>query len=305
MSYFRKLLFLRHLLYNLLIVVVNIVLDPKLVAIAVTTYYPKWYKGKLRSIKHTDKVRGDLALEFIRSAKKLGYQTVVVDGKKPKTFYKELCSIGNIHILIRRGSKRLSAKRQAIKVASKLNGVKIIFLCEPEKLSLVKRCIPFIVKPILEDEADIVLPKRDEGLFKSSYPEYMYESETEGNKLCNEILRTNGLLNKNFSDYDMFFGPRAFKNNPRIISMFMKKYKILPTEYFDVDEWSNSLYFPIIVALKRKLRVQTVTVPFSYPETQKENEEVGAKEVFLEKRKIQRLGLLAELLRFVSFIQKN
>ena len=50
--------------------------NPTDVGLAIITYYPKWYRGKLRSIKHTDKVRGDLALEFFTKATKLGYKVV-------------------------------------------------------------------------------------------------------------------------------------------------------------------------------------------------------------------------------------
>lgn len=279
--------------------------DPKSVAVAATTYYPKWYRGRLKSVKHTDKVRGDLALEFVRTAKKLGYQIVVVNGKAPSTFYKELCNIGKINILRRRGKKRSPAKRQAVKAASKLVGVKVIVLSEPEKVSFLTECMQYVINPILENRVDIILPKRNEELFKSTYPDYMYESEAEGNKLYNEILRTNGLINNNSSDYDMFFGPRVFKNDPKIVSLFMRRHNVLSSEYFDVDEWSNALYFPVLLAFKKGLRVQSVTVPFLYPKLQKKNEEADAKEIFLEKRKAQRLGLLVELLRFISFIQKK
>ena len=126
----------------------NTQFDPKSVAIAVATYYPKWYKGRLRSVKHTDKVRGDLALEFVKTAKKLGYQIVVVNGKAPRTFYKELHNIGNITILRRRGKKRSPAKRQAVKAASKLVGVKVIVLSEPEKVSLLTEGMSYVVKPV-------------------------------------------------------------------------------------------------------------------------------------------------------------
>ena len=47
-------------------------LDSAPVAFAIITYYPQWYRGKLRSLKHTDKVRGDLAIEFFQTALKQG-----------------------------------------------------------------------------------------------------------------------------------------------------------------------------------------------------------------------------------------
>ena len=48
-----------------------------------------------------------------------------------------------------------------------------------------------------------------------------------------------------------------------------------------------------------------LALPFVYPKIQKENEEKGARELFLEKRRSQRLGLLVELLHFISYLEKN
>lgn len=279
--------------------------DPKSVGIATITYYPKWYSGALRSIKHTDKVRGDLALDYCRKAVKLGYQTVVANSGSPKTFVRELSRIKGILIVKRRSKKRSPGKRLSIKIVSKLPGVKVIVISESEKVSIVTDCIPQIVEPIINGQADIVVPKREQGLFKSTYPEYMFESETEGNKIYNEILTSNDLLKQRSEDFDMFFGPRAFHNDRKIVSIFMKKYHILSSEYFDSEEWSNTLFFPIVLALLKRLRVKSVTVPFLYPKKQKDNEEAAAKDVFIEKRRAQKMGLLIELLHFINYIKKE
>lgn len=284
--------------------------NPQEIAIATSTYYPRWYRGKLRNIKHIDKVRGDLAIEFFKEAKKRGYQVVVVDGKSSKTFQREIKNVENI-ILARRGSaKRSPAKRQAIKIAAKQDGVKVIVLTELEKVSLVTDCIPVLVKPILEEKADIVVPKRDDKLFALTYPSYMYESEVEGNKIYNEILRIQGLLSSHDDDLDMFFGPRIFRNDKKIISLFMKKYSLsslqssFTKEFFDVEDYSNVLYFSIVLGLKKHFRIKGITIPFVYPKLQKENEEKGERALFLEKRKNQRLSILIELLHFVNYLQK-
>lgn len=282
--------------------------NPSSVAFALITFYPKWYQGKLRSIKHTDKIRGDLALEFMSKAGKLGYRVVVADSQSPKTFRKELLKINDIILIKRRSQKRSPGKRRAIQVASKLEGVKVIILTEAEKVSLMSKGTSLIVKPILENKAEIVVPSREPELFKSTYPKYMYESELEGNRLYNEQLRTQGLL-KEKESLDMFFGPKAFCNEPRILRLFMKQFifrigRISFThEYFDPEELSNTTFFPIVDALKKKIRVQNVEIPFSYPTLQKDNEETGQRELFIAKRRVQRLGLLVELMHFISFLE--
>lgn len=280
------------------------------VALAVTTYYPQWYKGKLRSIKHSDKVRGDLALQFIRKVKELGCHIVIVDGKSTKTFKKELRNMQNIIIFNYISAKRSPARRQAIKAASTILGVKVVIITEPEKISLLGS-LDELIRPITQGNADIVVPKREEGLFKKTFPSYMYASEIEANGFYNESLRANGMLGVDDEDLDMFFGPRVIRNNRETIHLFMRKYDMplgnvsFQSELFDTEDYSNALFFPVVLALKKRKRVESVTIPFSYPSTQKENEEKGARDLFLEKRRSQRLSILVELLHFVSYLQKN
>lgn len=283
-------------------------INPQEIAFALITYYPKWYQGKLRSFSQTDKIRGDLALNFIQKATTLGFRLVVVDGKSSKSFHKQLKNFTHIKVVKKRSPKRAPAKRQAFKSASKIDGVKVIVACEPEKVSVLDSVDTF-TKPVLENRADIVVLKRQENLFKKTYPDYMYESESEGNRLYNEQLKLNRLLKED--GWDLFFGPRAFSNNPKVLSLFVKKFhfpikKQRPLEeYFDPEEYSNALYFPIVLALKKGFRVKNVEIPFSYPKLQKLNETVEAREFFLEKRRTQRMGILLNLMYLLNYLQKG
>lgn len=285
--------------------------DPSSTAVVTTTYYPNWYKGKLRSLKNTDKIRGDLALELIIKASKMGCRVVVSDWQSPKTFRKELKNLEGLIIVKRRSVKRSPSKRQVIGKATKLPGVKVIILTEAEKVSLITDCLPDIVEPVLNGACDIVVPKRDEELFRQTYPAYQYESEVEGNRTYNEELISHKLLDKSDNSLDMFFGPRVFASRKEVISLFMKSYQFnisntsFPKWYFDTEELSNANYFPIVLALKKGLKVQSVDVPFRYPALQKQNEDLLSRESFLEKRKMQRIGLIIELLHFVSFLEKS
>lgn len=285
--------------------------DPAKVAFALISYYPKWYRGKLRSIKHTDKIRGDLAIEFFRQASRRGCHVLVVDGKSAKTFKKELAQIVDINIISRKVQKRAPNRRRALRVASSIAGVEVVIFSEAEKVSLVTDCLEKLIKPILTDEADIVVPKRNDSLFKSTHPLYMYESEMEGNRIYNEALRTQGLLPENHEGLDMFFGPRALRNDRKIIALFMRRFRIkvgkfsLPAEFFDTEDYSNPLYFPVILALRKRLRVVSVEIPFSYPTIQKENEDIGVREEFIDKRNLQRLSLILELIHFLSYLERK
>src|SRR3990167_1596556 len=197
--------------------------NPTDVGLAIITYYPKWYRGKLRSIKHTDKVRGDLALEFFSKATKLGYKVVVADGKSSKTFKKAVSGIQDLIFIRRRKLNPVDSKLHVIKKIAELPNIKAIVLSEPEKVSLLN-FIELISKPVFEEKADIVIPERNHELFQKSYPAYMYESEREANKLYNEILRTSGIL-KNDKDFDFFFGPVVFSTKKNVLKLFTRIYR--------------------------------------------------------------------------------
>lgn len=287
-------------------------IHPTSVAIATTTYYPKWYRGKLRSIKHTDKVRGDLALEFMQKAQSIGYQLVVVDGKSSRSFRLALLAHKGIKkIVARKIMKRSPARRQAIATAAKLPGVTIIALTEPEKISLLTDCLPLAALPIVNNTADLVIPKRDNTLFGKTYPLYMYELEAQANKFFNEILRSHGFLKSNTEDFDIFFGPRIIKNETKIVRLFMKKYHGVVEDpsfqniYYGPEEYSNTLYFPLVLSFIKKLRIANITVPFIYPKIQKDNEEKGVRKIFLAKRKTQQLSVLLDLAHFIGFLEKK
>lgn len=108
----------------------------------------------------------------------------------------------------------------------------------------------------------------------------------------------------------MFFGPRVFAANKRVISLYHQRVRfqvgsnVLKGEYFNPEELSDALFFPIVLALKRKLKVKSVTIPFRYPTLQKQNEEIGDRYKFEEKRRIQRMSLLIELMHFLSYLQR-
>lgn len=286
-------------------------MDPKSIAIVVSTFYPRWYHGALRSISHTDKIRGDLAFESIATVKRKGYQMVIIDGHSSKSFRQKLSRCEGVKVIIRRKIKRSPGKREGFRVASKMEGVRVIALNEPEKVSFVEHCVPQSVALILEGKADIVIPKREPRRFKATYPPFQFDSETEGNQIYNEYLRVHGLRPSKSEDLDLLFGPRVFANEPKVLSLFMRKFSFavggitFPRNYFDPEELANAAFFPIILALKKKLRVESVPVPFTYPHLQKENEEIGNTSIFLEKRRRQRLSLLVELMHFVSYLQNN
>lgn len=284
---------------------------PSEIALVGITFQPKWYKGRLKSVKHTDKIRGDLILYSTRFAAGVGYRVVLVDGGSAKTFASELKSIHGVKIFKSKIHRRSPNRRKAIFEGSKIPGVKVIVMTEIEKVSLITDCLRQIVLPILSNEADIVIPKRENMLFAKTYPHYMYESEVEGNLLYNEALRANGIISSHQEELDVFFGARVFKNDKTLLKKLFSRYEANPFDsllehrLFDLEEYSNSQFFPVVKALQQGNRIVSVTVPFKYPEKQKENEEDGEREHFILKRRYQRITIIIELMHFLGYLGKK
>ncbi len=285
---------------------------PQSVALALIGYYTSWYKGAVRNIADTGKIRGDLALEFLQKARDYGYRVVFVDGGSSHSFLQELKKVQGIIFEEMRENvvKRSPKKQRAYVLASKIKGVKVIVSVEAEKLSLLDS-ISKIVTPLLIDQVAIVIPKREEKLFKESYPHFQYLSEKQANKEYNHALRKQQLLMQDQEDLDILFGPIAFQNTSELLPLFLQRVKfrkyedgVFPSEFHDPDQYSNAYFFPTILALKHNFKVQSVTIPFTYPVTQKENEEVLEKE-FEKKRILQREGILSNLYDFLEYQRKK
>lgn len=283
-------------------------MDRHTIAIATNTSYPKWYEGKLRDISDTDKIRGDLALDFFKSSLNKGYMIVVVDGNSSFKFRNTLSKIQGLTVLGIEKAKRSVARRLAIAKCSSFPNIKAIVLTEPEKVSLIE-CLPDAISPVIENEADVLILNRNIHLFEQTYPKFQYYSENEANILVGEVLRAYGFLSFTKGQSDMIFGPRIFKNDPLVVGCFMKQYILandlftFPSEFIDPEQVLNTMFFPIILAEKLGFRIQNMTVPFVYPDIQKQNEETVGKETFIEKRRNQKIGVLIGLIHFLRFLE--
>lgn len=284
---------------------------PAEIAIVGITYEKKWYSGPLKSIKHTDKVRGDLILYALKFAAGIGYKVVVVDGGSSKTMVAAMKKIPGVKLFQSKLPKRSPNRRKAIFEASNIEGVKAIVMTELEKVSVTTDCIEMIVEPVLRGDADLVIPKRDVSLFKKTVPDYMFESEVEGNLLYCEALRAQGLLSVHQEDLDVFFGVRVFRNDKKLLKSLLSHYEshpfntLLEHKLFNFEEYSNGQFFPVVKALQKKMKVISVTIPFTYPVTQMENEMNGQRDYFILKRRYQRLTIVVELLHFLGYLNNE
>ena len=280
-------------------------INPSRIAICMITRYPEWYSGEPRSNRNIDKIRGDLALQTISASVQRGYQTVVTYSSNDDEFNQKLHKIDGVVKIKRTAAKRAPAKRLAMVAASKIPGVEAIITTEAEKLSFVTDCILPVAQPLVQKTADIVIPMRKPALFRKTYPDYMYASEVDANSLYNEELRAYGLIPPDHLGFDLFFGPRAVRNEPHLVGLFLKQFHFtgavlsdIQLEY-DPEDYSNTQFFPIIEAFIKGYKVVGVEVPFTYPFSQKRNEEKGARDLFVKKREAQKIAVLTELMHYL------
>lgn len=285
----------------------EIAVDPHSIVLATTTFYPQWYPGiRISDDNGVDKVRGDLALKMIKEAEFKGFQVVVVDGANNQEFKNELSALGVVPLSeLERGMS--ASRRQAFKEASQRDGAKVICWAEPEKVSVARDCLPEAILPILKGEADIVVPKRDETLFKEYYPDYQVEYERKSNKLANSLLRSNGLLAATSEDLDLWFGPKFFRNDPEILELFLQRYEMPKRPGMKLDQitdpslWPNAVFFPIIAALHKKLKVVSVDVLYVHPSEQTQIE--ADSDEFRRKRDIQYKNIITSAIHFVRMLK--
>ncbi|MFZ5933169.1 MAG: hypothetical protein ACOYT7_03805 [Patescibacteria group bacterium] len=278
---------------------------PQAIAIATTTFYPDWYVGETRDPDHTDKIRGDLFIKLMEEVLQKGYQLSVVDGGSSPELIKLIKGLG-VNI-IEQDKKGMSAsRRQAFIEAGGLNGARVICWTEPEKVSLVKDCLPQAAAPILNGEADVVVPKRDEEAFKT-YPAFQVSYEKRANLLWNKLLRSKGLLSGD-QELDVFFGPKFLANTPKVLNLFLRKFHYAKSESqldrkVDPERWANTTFLPVVAALQEGLRVVSVTVPYRHPQIQLENER-DSKE-FREKREEQLRDIIVSTIHFLRLSEKS
>lgn len=277
-------------------------------AVVVTTNflyrdYQKLAEGEQRQVTDTDGVRGDLALLLLSKAADLGVRVVACDGGSSGDFNSALEHfIGRGLTVVYSDPFRGPQRRAAFEEASSLPNTQAIVYTQAEKAPLMNFLIP-ITKPVVEGEVDIVIPERNPDLFKTSYPFYLWQSEVAVNQLYNRMTMAN---------FDWFFGPVVFRNEPEVSSLFLKKYQIddgiksLSGVSLDPEKHSNSYYFPILEAIYRKMRVIGVEIPFQYPEAQYASEmDLGNIEAFQKRRREDADVYVDEAYLFWDFLNDN
>lgn len=277
------------------------------ICIATTTSYKNWYPGEVREEAKVNKVRGDLALQMLQQAIGKGLQVVVVDGASSDLFRQALAEMGiTPHDEVEKSMA--GSRRQVLREAGGLSGVKVVVWTEPEKVSIARDCLPEAVQPILQGLADIVIPKRDAAAFRT-YPDYQVASEQRANRLWNQILKKHHLLPEMAEDLDVWFGPRFIRNDPEVLDIFLQKYTYKKEDNSELDklvnveDWPNTTFLPVVDALKKGLRVVSIPVHYRHPQEQTAVEVDN--DIFRRKRNVQYKTIIVSTNHLIRKIEDN
>lgn len=283
------------------------------IAVATTTFYKGWSSAEDAPMTE-DQLRGNLAIRMLSTAKEMGYQLAVVDGGSSPEFIEALKK-HDINISSQKEKGMSASRRQVFEEASVLNGVEVICWTEPEKILMIENLLQ-AAQPVLDGEADIVIPARTEEGF-ASYPPQQAYSEMRFRHFYNKILKLNGLIPENPEDLnkpegttglDIAFGPRIFRNDPEIREFFMHKYKLKEgsklTGKVKPESYSDATFFPIMLALVNKKIVKSVTVPYYIHPEEQTKFETGKKE-YDKKREDQKYDIVKGAIELARLLIEN
>ena len=274
------------------------------VVVATATLYKNWYLGQVNSIRDTDKVRGDVAIDSLGRTIRNGFSVVDIDGGSSPAFLEALNDVG-VEVTTQKERGYSEGRREGMTLAQE-DSPKAIFTVEPEKPSLMDS-IDKLTKPIVEGDADIVFPARDRSAF-DTYPKAQADFEQRANKIANKILREREILKDDTPDLDWWMGARMIRNDPEVLALFQEKYDFREfgnklDETINLEAWPNTLYLPVIFALARGMKVASVPIDYVHPESLTLNE--TGDPAFDRKRETQYKGIIVAMIEGVRRVEQD
>jgi len=205
-------------------------------------------------------IRCVMGIRACESAVQLGIRLLLVDASPPEVraalehagaTVKPQTAVG----------KKGAALRQAIKFAmEELPQHGVICFQELEKVEMISMQSA-VAAAIVREGADICVPRRDDALFRSSYPIEQYHSEHFANLYLDSLAAAVG-----FPSIDWTFGPVAFRAS--FGSHWLQS---------EGELWDAQIVPMVLAARWHGAHVVSETVEYTHPIEMKSEEEGGAK----------------------------
>jgi hypothetical protein len=236
----------------------------------------------------TNDIRYRLGLESCQQAAEHRIELVLVDASPSQTIRDGLeeAGCGFVRVIPQTSKgKKGAALREGIAKALILlqhndddcddceNGTAVIGFQELEKVDMIRHW-KSIARNLLIKSSDIVVARRDNEMFRNSYPIEQFHSEQFANMFLDSLANKIGL-----PSIDWTAGPVAFKASiaPRWLS-------------YKGEVWDAQLV-PIIEAFIEGAKISSFDVSYRHPESMKEQEEGNL--IFNEKR-LHQLNFLSD-----------
>mmetsp|Transcript_27552 Transcript_27552/g.58216 ORF Transcript_27552/g.58216 Transcript_27552/m.58216 type:complete len:374 (+) Transcript_27552:3-1124(+) len=166
-----------------------------------------------------------------------------------------------------------------------------IIFTEPEKVDLMNHLFD-ISKPILDGETDVVVPMRNDDLFRETYPIEQYHSESFGNLHFDLMAKQfPGFQREGAQKLDWLFGPFAFRAN--LASGWLN---------YHGTAWDAQMVPYVRGVRNDNWRIMSVIINFHHKEVMKRQEEGTAA---WTKKRLMQLNLLFELLGDEELVERT
>jgi hypothetical protein len=227
----------------------------------------------------TDEPRFQLTVKTLREAVHARVPVVVIDAS-PEPIRQQLGATGARVVAQERPGKKGVALREGIALALQLEGPtegRVIGFFEPEKLGMV-RWMREAAAYLRANRLDVVIPSREQTLFKSSYPREQYHQEMFANLLIDSIATARGFP----PGIDWTFGPVLFDA------------RLAPAWLGYAGALWDAQVIPYVRAVKfNGATIGSFEVPYTHPAQMKREEEGKAR---WARKRYDQLALWAKVL---------
>lgn len=210
--------------------------------------------------KSQSELRYTLTCEFIKAVIVKHYKIIIVDDSPDPTIAQSFRDLGaEVFPQVDKGLG--ASRRELFRHAGSLMSINhepfFVLWVEPEKVDFANH-LEAILAPFIDETIDLVMPKREENIYRLTYPDYQYFSEHSANSIYQKLFGPDNA--------DPFFGPIAYKST---VKQYFEHLKV--GDYGLADDGYLQLYGQAI-AKSYGAKAVVVEIPFHYPPEQKTEE---------------------------------
>lgn len=205
-------------------------------------------------------IRYGLTCQFVQAVTAKNYKIIIVDGSPGPAIAQSFRDLGaEVFPQVAKGLgwSRRELFRHAGRIMSADHEAFFVLWIEPEKVDFANH-LETMLGPFTNETIDLVMPKREEKLYRDGYPAYQYFSEHTANAIYQQLFGP--------ANADPFFGPIAYK------STFRACFEGLSAGQYGLENDDYLQLYGQVVARYCGAKAVVAEIPFRYPPEQKAHE---------------------------------